>query len=73
MQGYIPYSDEFMYQDPECIDEYREWQQFAKFLLIDEKLHKQQTNKVTMARTLLRPPGNRRRLKRYRTRLTLPN
>ena len=68
MQGYIPYSDEFMYQDPECVDEYQEWQQFAKFLIIDEKLQKEKSNEVT----LFRRPGNRRRLKRYLTRLTLP-
>lgn len=58
MQGYVPFSDEFLYQDPECIDEYREWQEFAKFLIIDEKLNKNQ----------LRPPENRRRLKRHLTR-----
>ena len=38
MQGYIPYSDEFMAQDPESIDQYREWQRFARFLEVDRLL-----------------------------------
>ena len=66
MQGYIPYSDEFMYHDPECVDEYREWQQFARFLLIDEKIQQEKSND----KILFKSPGYRRRLKRYLTRLT---
>jgi len=58
MQGYIPCSEQFMYQDPERVDEYREWQQFAKFLLIDEKLQAEKSTQVNIFR---------RRLKRYLT------
>ena len=60
MQGYSPNSDEFMSQDPEHIDEYQEWQRFAKFLVKDEKL-----NAGSGAVKVNRPPENRRRLKRY--------
>jgi len=57
MQGYIPNSDEFMYQDPEQIDEYCEWQQFAKFLVKDNSIKD----------FSVQQPENRRRLRRYIT------
>ena len=37
MLGYSPSSDEFMSEDPEQLDEYREWQRFAKFILVEEQ------------------------------------
>lgn len=55
MQGYIPYSDDFLFQDPEQIDEYKEWQSFARFLVKDKN---QNINR-------LNEPEKRRRLKRH--------
>ena len=33
MQGYFPKSDELMLWDPETIDEYEDWQRFARYLV----------------------------------------
>lgn len=48
MYGYLPQSNDFMFQDPEHIDEYREWQRFARLLAAEQK-------------TKLRQAGNRNR------------
>ena len=40
MSGYSPQSDDFLNKDPECIEEYSEWQRFARFLVDDKKTDK---------------------------------
>ena len=38
MQGLFPHSEEFMFWDPEHIEDYQEWQRFAEFLASEDKI-----------------------------------
>ena len=56
MQGYIPSSDDFMFQDPEQVDTYCHWQPFTHFLETPQEQSQKQ-----MASLLEQPDLNQQR------------